>query len=241
MDKQILLDVIDSYHLNGLAESVILNVKDKDLTVNFITATKDTLGCIKTKSQLVDIEDCKIGIFNTSELIKLLKIADKEIVLGVEKEENILVKLNIFDIRYNSSYHLSELGLIEQPPDINQPIQYDYLFDINKEFINTFNDGFNAVGKVGRCTVQAKEVKNKKIIEIVIGDNNRHANKIKFCLNGEFLIGGGQIPFPASVLKEILSVNKNRNGKIEISEQGLMKIIFSDENLDSTYFIVRLT
>ena len=34
MNKEILMNVIDKYYLNGLCESVKWNVKDKQLTIN---------------------------------------------------------------------------------------------------------------------------------------------------------------------------------------------------------------
>ena len=44
MEKKYLTQFIDKYHLNGLVESVKWNIKDKVITVDFITPFKNLVG-----------------------------------------------------------------------------------------------------------------------------------------------------------------------------------------------------
>jgi hypothetical protein len=74
MNKNILTSVIDKYYLNGIVESVKWNIKDKVITVDFITPFKNLVG--KVTSPNFDLEDSEVGIYNTSQFYKLIKIMD---------------------------------------------------------------------------------------------------------------------------------------------------------------------
>ena len=65
MQKQTLTSVIDKYHLNGIVESVKWNIKDKNITVDFITPMKNLVG--KVISPNFDLDDTDLGIYNTSQ------------------------------------------------------------------------------------------------------------------------------------------------------------------------------
>ena len=72
MNKQKLIRFIDKYHLSGLAESVVLdsNLDNKTLTTKFVTENKSLLGVVKLENW--DFEDANIGVYTTSQLLKLL-------------------------------------------------------------------------------------------------------------------------------------------------------------------------
>ena len=44
-----------------------------------------------------------------------------------------------------------------------------------------------------------------------------------------------------NLLKEVLSVNKNATGKAYINGAGLLKLEFTEGDITSTYFMVRLS
>ena len=77
---------------------------------------------------------------------------------------------------------------------------------------------------------------------ITIGEGNGYANKIKFKTKCEALFGLDEIPFPADVMMEVLKANEDATeGKLQISQEGLMKISFKEDGIDSTYYLVRLS
>ena len=79
-------------------------------------------------------------------------------------------------------------------------------------------------------------------LNVVLGDGSGYANKIKFKTSCEALLGLSEIPFPADIMTELLKANEEMSeGKIEISEGGLMKLTFKEENIDSVYYLVRLS
>jgi hypothetical protein len=55
MNKNTLTSVIDKYYLNGVVESVKWDIKDKAITVDFITPMKNLVG--KVTSPNFDLED----------------------------------------------------------------------------------------------------------------------------------------------------------------------------------------
>ncbi len=236
MNKETLMSVVDKYYLNGLCESVKWNVKDKQLNINAVLATKNAITQITCSD--VDIEDSDLCIFNTSQLINLLSITDDFIELKVESIKSTPVKLNISDNQYDLSYHLSDATIIPSVATIDEPPSYDFEFDVNNEFITKFIKSYAALDKNPRFTMQALGNEEKEI-EIVMGAAEQHANKIKYKETGDYIIGTDVIPFPANIFKEIFSANKNATGKIYVSSMGLAKVTFEEENIKVIYFVAR--
>lgn len=242
MNKQTLTSVIDKYHLNGIVESVKWSIKDKQVTVDFITPMKNLVG--KVISPNFDLEDSEIGIYNTSQFNKLVKIMDHTIILKLNKSPyGTPLELTLADNQYDLNYYLSDLMLIETVPAINEPDNYDAEANIDSEFISRFANAKKALGDVKQFTIK-DELNNEsgKDLVIVIGDGNGYANKIKFKTPCESMFGLNEIPFPADVMMEVLKANEEADsGKIQISQEGLMKLSFKEEDVESVYYLVRLS
>ena len=241
MNKQTLTSVVDKYYLNGTVESVKWVIKDKSITVDFITPMKNLVG--KVISPNFDLEDSEIGIYNTSQFYKLVKIMNDTVVLKLNKSERgTPLELTLADNQYDLNYYLSDLNLIETVPTINEPADYDAELDIDNDFISKFTNAKKALGDVKQFT--AKSEVNDGVMEllITIGEGNGYANKIKFKTKCEALFGLDEIPFPADVMMEVLKANEDATeGKIKISQEGLMKISFKEDGIESTYYLVRLS
>jgi hypothetical protein len=242
MNKQTLVSTIDKYYLNGTVESVKWVIKDKNMTVDFITPFKNLVG--KVISPNIDLEDSEIGIYNTSQFYKLVKIMDNYIVLKLNKSERgTPLELTIADNQYDLNYYLSDLNLIETIPTINEPETYDASLNIDSSFITTFANAKKALGDVKQFTVKSEyDKENGTGLLITIGEGNGYANKIKFKTPCESLLGLNEMPFPADVMNEVLKANEEANsGTIEISQEGLMKLTFKEDSIESTYYLVRLS
>ena len=242
MQKQTLTSVIDKYHLNGIVESVKWSIKDKKATIDFITPMKNLVG--KVTSPNFDLENSEIGIYNTSQFNKLVKIMDHTIILKLNKsEKGTPLELTLADNQYDLNYYLSDLMLIETVPAINEPNSYDAEANIDSEFISRFANAKKALGDVKQFTIKDElNDDNMKDLVIVIGDGNGYANKIKFKTPCESMFGLNEIPFPAEVMMEVLKANEEADsGKIQISQEGLMKLSFKEEDVESVYYLVRLS
>ena len=242
MQKQTLTSVIDKYHLNGVVESVKWSIKDKNITVDFITPMKNLVG--KVTSPNFELDDTDLGIYNTSQFNKLVKIMDNTIVLGLTKSPyGTPLELTLADNQYDLNYYLSDLMLIETVPAINEPASYDAEANIDSDFISKFANAKKALGDVKQFTIKDElNSDSTKDLVIVIGDGNGYANKIKFKTPCESLFGLNETPFPADVMMELLKANEEADsGTIQISQEGLMKISFKEGNIESTYYLVRLS
>lgn len=240
MNKSKLVLVIEKYHLNGNVESVKWNVKDKTLNIRFITPNKNLIGEITLPN--FELDDSEIGIYNTSQFLRLIKVTDDYIELSLNKGNygksiELLIKDNQFDL----SYYLSDLSLIEEVPSVNEPIDYDATIEVYKDFIGKFLSAKKALGDIKRFTVQSHLVDGKMEILFLLGDDAAYSNKIKFSEPAEALFGLNELPFPADYFKDILDANQGADkGVIKISNEGLLTISFTEDDIESKYFLVRL-
>lgn len=224
MQKQTITSVVDKYYLNGIVESVKWDINDKNITVDFITPMKNLVG--KVTSPNFDLDDTQVGIYNTSQFYKLVKIMDSTIVLGLNKSPyGTPIELTLQDNQYDLNYYLSDLMLIETVPSINEPASYDADVTIDSEFINKFANAKKALGDVKQFTVKTETKDDVTELLIIIGDGSGYANKIKFKIVCESMFGLDEIPFPADVMMEVLKANEEADsGTINISSEGLMKV-----------------
>jgi hypothetical protein len=228
--------------LNGTVESVKWVIKDKTITIDFITPMKNLVG--KVISPNFDLEDSEIGIYNTSQFYKLVKIMNDTVVLKLNKSERgTPLELTIADNQYDLNYYLSDLNLIETVPAINEPETYDADLNIDANFISAFANAKKALGDIKQFTVKTEyDNENGTGLLITIGEGNGYSNKIKFKTPCESLFGLSEMPFPADVMNEVLRANEEATeGKIQISQEGLMKLTFKEDSIESTYYLVRLS
>jgi hypothetical protein len=240
MQKSILESVIEKYYLNGLVESVKWGIKDKSLVINFIPhEIRSLIGTIKCSNFILD--DNEIAIYNTSQLVKLIKILNKEISVSTYAERKTSLKLLLSDNQYDLEFYLADKNMIDRVPEVSEPTIYEVAFKIDHEFINKFKNAKKGLGPdTNKFTIEANQLIPNQAY-IVVGDLHTHANKVKFSIPIESTIPLSIMPFQADVLNEILLANENCNeGKFEISQHGLIKLTFKENDIESTYFLVRL-
>lgn len=241
MDKRILDKLIQSYHLKGMVESVVWDTKPGKITIKFINQTKDCAGEVKLENASVNLGEHELAFYSTSQLDNLLKVMHNHVEMEVITEQNIPIKINISDKDFDLTYHLATKELIPASPNISEPDEYDMDIVVNEEFIQKFNKAYSALDKPTRFTVESK-FDQIQLAEFVVGESISYANKIKFQHESTFFLGSKSLPFSAPVFKEILTANKDATeGKISISEQGLMKVEFKDSNTTSLYYLLRLS
>ena len=79
MEKNNLVSLIEKYYLDGTVESAIWNIKDNKATIKFTTQYKNLVGIITSDN--FDLDDCEIGIYNTSQFLKFVRITDSYLEL----------------------------------------------------------------------------------------------------------------------------------------------------------------
>lgn len=238
MEKKLLIQLIESFYLNGLATQVKFKVKNNEAHIKFATDNKDCIGEIKAPVQL---EDCEIGIFNTAQLLKLLNITNEYIELKLEKQNNHFLKLHISDNQFDLSYNLSDLGLIQDPGVVPNLPPYDLEFDINFDFTQKYIKAHNALDKPPRFEIGVtKDFQGEEVINFMVGEKSTYSNKVTFTEAGTVINQVKPVSFSAANFREIVSVAKSANGKAYLFKDGLLKINLEEEGVISEYFLVAL-
>jgi hypothetical protein len=238
MKKLYLEDVIEKYHLGGLVERVKISIKDKTLTTQFISIKKNLVGNITAPN--IELEDCEFGIYDTTQLLKLIGITDHFLVLNVEKHGKIANKLLIADNEYNLEYVLADTMLTPNIPSIDEPI-YNMVAPISSEFVTRFLKAKKALDTDVFIVEQSVDVDEKFAIKFTLGGTESYTNKINFTLpTTTHSIAGKTTKFTLEEFSEILSSNKEfKTGELSVSEDGLLKIEFiNEEGVLASYILV---
>jgi hypothetical protein len=238
MKKLYLEDILEKYYLNGLVERVKITIKDKTLTTKFISSQKNLVGTIEAPN--VELEDCEFGVYDTTQLLKLIGITDHFLILNVEKHGKIANKLLIADNEYNLEYALADIMLTPTVPTIDEP-KYQMVADIHSELISKFLKASKALGTDIFVVEQSTNVDGNPAIKFTLGGAEGHTNKINFTLTTTTSsIPGHTIKFPIAEFSAILATNKeSKSGTLSVNEDGLLKIEFeSEEGVKSSYMLV---
>ena len=238
MKKPYLQDVIEKYYLGGLVERVKIQVVDKTLTTKFISTQKNLVGVLEAPE--ITLPDCEFGVYDTSQLLKLIGITDHFLTLDVEANKGIANKLLIADNEYNLEYALADTMLTPTVPSIDEPT-YHMVADVSAEFIAKFLKAKKALDTDVFIVEQSKDTEDKPAIKFTLGGVDKYTNKINFTLPTSLsAIPGVQIKFPIAEFGEILAANKEiATGTLSVSEDGLLKIKFTnEEGVKVTYLLV---
>jgi hypothetical protein len=239
INKLILQAVINKYYL-GTNESVMWDIKNNTLSIDFMTPSKDVIGNIKCSN--FKLEDSKLAIYDTKKLLNLIAICSGDLILEPEKNHNIFSKLKISDVNFNLTYALSDPMLINKVGTVNVP-EWDIKLDLTQEDIDNLVKAKNALTGVDDMLITTTtNLEGDPVCEFMFGDITGHNNKITYQIKGEINKTNIKLPFNSEMFKTILQYNKDMNGGIlYMNEMGLMKIEFNYENISSDYFLVRKT
>ena len=181
MKKLYFEDVIEKYYLGGLVERVKIQITDKTLTTKFISTQKNLVGVLEAPN--VELDDCEFGIYDTSQLLKLIGITDSFLVLGIEKQGKIANKLTLADNQYNLEYALADTMLTPAVPSIDEPT-YHMVADVNADFITRFLKAKKALDTDVFVVEQIMEdTDDKPAIRFTLGGLEKHTDRKSTRLN----------------------------------------------------------
>lgn len=240
MDKKFLLSSVDKFYLNGLVEKTIWEVKNNVLGVNFMSNNRDMTGTVFANGfDTLDKE--KIAVFNLSQLYKLIEITGQEVNICLEKQHKVSTKILFSDDQYEVEYALSDALLIPKTPEVEEPAEFEFEFDITKELIDKYIKAKKALSSAELITVDITYDKDSKgIISFTLGESNSYSNKISFSSSATKLtIPSNSLIFNAEYIKEIFNSNKDLvTGKGFLTNDGLMKLKFNTADIASTYYLI---
>jgi len=237
ISKNILQNVISKYYL-GEIESVKWEIKNNQLTVNFITPSRMVLGNVKCNN--FPLEDADLAIFHTKKLSNLISICNGELLLELEKQKEMLLKLNISDLNFNLSYALADPLLIKSTGKAKPVDGWDMELKITRDEIGNLLKAKSALSEIDNMLVTStKDLDGVDVCEFIFGDEAGHNNKITYQLKGEIKKENIKIRYNSDMLKTILNANKDVDeGVFKISTEGLMYLAFQNEEIESEYYMV---
>ena len=235
MNKQLLIDIIERYYLGGLTEQVRFKIKDKKLLINFATTLKDCIGIVKCN---IDLPDSELGVYDTTQFYKLIKIIKDPISVNIVKKDDKCLKLEITDDNFELFYNLGDLGLISEGNLSNELPNPVLSLDLSKEFSDKFIKAHNALEKAEKFQIKTEILKKEKTVRFTVGLTDKFSNKISF---NEVVNEYSELPiFTYNVLnfREILNNNKDSELKMYIHNMGIIRIDSIKEDIILTYYLV---
>ena len=233
MNKKRIVRFIDKYYLSGTVNSVILKSDSDKLSTRFISGDKTLLGeLVMDKSQM---EDCEIGVYNTEQLTKLLSVLDDDINVSVNKAGGKSISLKVSDAHSTINYMLSDVSVINKPPQLKQVPEFHLEIDVTPQFISKFIAGKGALSDTDNFTVITDGTDTK----LVIGHSSVNTNRVTIPVTTTKSSDIENVSFNANIFKEVLSANKEcESAKFEVSGDGLSRISFKIDDYVSTYYLV---
>ena len=221
--------------MNGTVNSVVLktNADRKQLSTRFISGDKTLLGEMSMDNW--DFETSEIGIYSTDQLIKLLGVVDEDIRVHLTKAGDKAISLKINDSVSAVNYMLSDVSIINEPPQMKQIPNFELEINVTPSLIDKFISGKSALADEDKFTVITDGENTKLVIGYASVNTNRVT--IPVTTNTKSLID--KISFNANLFKEVLSANKEcESATLYVSSEGLAKITFKVDDFSSTYFFV---
>lgn len=235
MEKNKFENFLGKYYLAGNTDSAKVVIKDKTLSTSFITTDQNVIGEVTLNS--FDSKDAELGVYTTSQLLKLLSALDSDIDVSFGETEGKVYSMNFKDKTTNVTYMLADLSVIRQVPALKTLPDFDCSINITKEFVSKFIKAKNALPESDNFAVQCTNGETN----IVINYSSINTNRINFKVDANSASDFSPICFSAKIFKEILLANDGAQGTLEISSKGLARVTFTNSDYSSTYYLVKLT
>lgn len=235
MEKNKFENFLGKYYLAGNTDSAKVVIKDKTLSTSFITTDQNVIGEVTLNS--FDSKDAELGVYTTSQLLKLLSAFDSDIDVSFGETEGKVYSMNFKDKTTNVTYMLADLSVIRQVPALKTLPDFDCSINITKEFVSKFIKAKNALPESDNFAVQCTNGETN----IVINYSSINTNRINFKVDANSASDFSPICFSAKIFKEILLANDGAQGTLEISSKGLARVTFTNSDYSSTYYLVKLT
>ena len=232
MDKSKLVKFINKYYLSGNVNSVAINSDGNGLSTRFVSGDKSLLGEVKLKNY--SITEADFGVYQTDTLLKMLSVLDNDISVDLIKAEDKAISLDAKDSGAKVRYMLSDLSVINTPPQLKQIPEFELLLNVDKTFVSKFISGKGALPDTESFTIVSGDKP-----EVVIGYSSIATNRVAVPVENQTDNTIDNISFNANLFKDVLEANKECEAAVlEVSSEGLARITFNVSDYESTYYLV---
>ena len=233
MDKQKLTGFIEKYSLGNSIESVPWIIKSNTLTTDFASEDRTLLGKVTLNN--FDLDNCEVGIYNTTQLQKMVAVVGSSVDINLKKVEERAIAVHMTDDEVSLNYMLADLDIIPKAPKLKTIPDRTVVIKIDNDFITKFVRAKNALSDSDNFTVVSNN-----ITQVILGESDTNTNKININVKTESSEKMSAISFNANYLKEILAANRDHtNGKMEVCAGGLAILTFTNADYTSKYYLVQ--
>ena len=232
MDKSKLVKFINKYYLGGNVNSVAINSDGNGLSTRFVSGDKSLLGEVKLNNYSITKAD--FGVYQTDALLKMLSVLDNDVSIDLVKAEEKAISLDAKDSGAKVRYMLSDLSVINTPPQLKQIPEFELLLNVDKTFVSKFISGKGALPDTESFTIVSGDKP-----EVVIGYSSIATNRVAVPVENQTDNTIDNISFNANLFKDVLEANKECEAAVlEVSSEGLARITFNVGDYKSTYYLV---
>jgi hypothetical protein len=153
----------------------------------------------------------------------------------------VYTKIHFADSNFDLTYSLADILILGKNTYYEDPESFEMELDLVREDIDHLIKAKSALADVNNMLITSNtDMDGNNICEFIFGDNTGFSNKITYQINGNITKNDISIPFDSDVFKDILNANKDMDsGTLKLSEQGMLKLNFYSEEVNSEYFIAR--
>ena len=232
MDKSKLVKFINKYYLSGNVNSVAINSDGNGLSTRFVSGDKSLLGEVKLNNY--SITEADFGVYQTDALLKMLSVLDNDVSIDLVKAEEKAISLDAKDSGAKVRYMLSDLSVINTPPQLKQIPEFELLLNVDKTFVSKFISGKGALPDTESFTIVSGDKP-----EVIIGYSSIATNRVAVPVENQTDNTIDNISFNANLFKDVLEANKECEAAVlEVSSEGLARITFNVGDYESTYYLV---
>ena len=160
---------------------------------------------------------------------------ENNINISFLNEQFTYMNMLVSDEIYKGSFSLADIHNLPEVPDIVEPKAYELSINIDKTFKDQYLKAYRALGSTNRFTIQSDGN-----IKFTLGNKESYANKVSFEKESDESLPLTPKSFSGEAVAAILKNNDCENARMEVSEEGLMKIYIQENKSSVTYYIVEL-
>ncbi len=164
----------------------------------------------------------------------MLSVLDNDVSVDLVKAEEKAISLDAKDSGAKVRYMLSDLSVINTPPQLKQIPEFELLLNVDKTFVSKFISGKGALPDVESFTIVSGDKP-----EVIIGYSSIATNRVAVPVENQTDNTIDNISFNANLFKDVLEANKECEAAVlEVSSEGLARITFNVGDYESTYYLV---
>ena len=235
MNKGLLERFINKYTLGDNVQSVVLKIKNNVLSTEFITPEKSLLGKLALNDFQYD--DVELGVYNTSQLSRMLNVLGDDVKLTVLRSEETAISVKVEDVNASINFMLSDESVITNVPVMKNEPEFSLTLKMDSSFMSRFISGKNAL--IDKETFTIVTDKDRETCDCVIGHSTINTDRVTIPITVEDFTDLDLLSFNATLFGRILQANKEcSSGKLEISTQGLSRVTFKVDDYYAVYNLV---